>query len=173
MHTEVLDFFKKAKYAHPSFFFGKKVLEVGSLYVNGSVRDFFENCDYTGIDIGEGSGVDVVCKAHEYIHPEAFDVVVSTEMLEHDEYWPHSLATMYMNLKPGGLFVFTCAGPRREEHGTARTNPDASPFTNNYYRNISKADFKSVLPKSYFTEYKLRYVRLWNDLQFCGIKRTP
>ena len=29
-------------------------------------------------------------------------------------------------LKPGGLFVFTCAGACRNEHGTRRTSPGES-----------------------------------------------
>lgn len=70
------------------------VLEVGSCDVNGSVRGLFKGChSYLGIDVADGPGVDVVYVAnrpgllHEYeddgLRQAAFDVVVSTEMLEH------------------------------------------------------------------------------------------
>ena len=65
---------------------GKRVLEVGSLDINGSVRPLFENCNYTGIDLGEGRGVDVVAHVTDYhrLDDNEFDVVISTETLEHD-----------------------------------------------------------------------------------------
>lgn len=170
MHNEVTDFFNEVKQEYPEFFNNKKVLEVGSLYINGSVRELFEGGEYTGIDLGEGQGVDVISKAHEYIHPEEYDVVVSTEMLEHDIHWQESLKQMYNNLKKGGLFIFTCAGPDRAEHGTSKDNAWASPFTTEYYRNISKEDFESILPPELFDKPLLRYVRGKNDLQFKGIK---
>lgn len=67
---------------------GLSVLEVGSLDVNGSVRSLFSG-EYLGVDMRDGPGVDQVVNAHalEAAFPpdrRAFDVVVSTEMLEHD-----------------------------------------------------------------------------------------
>jgi hypothetical protein len=71
-------------------FKGKRVLEVGSKYVNGSVRPLIERfCspkEYVGVDIEAGKFVDVILSAEklvEYFGPESFDVVISTEMLEH------------------------------------------------------------------------------------------
>ncbi len=107
MHREANQFVISVKKQYPEFFSGKKVLEVGSLDINGSVRQFFDGCDYTGIDIGEGKGVDHVSKAHEYVCPETHDVIISTEMLEHDKFWTDSLKRMYDNLKVGGLLILT------------------------------------------------------------------
>jgi len=44
------------------FFHDAKVLEIGSLDLNGSVRRFVSNCAYTGIDVAPGEGVDIVCR---------------------------------------------------------------------------------------------------------------
>jgi hypothetical protein len=63
------------------------VLEVGSLDVNGSVRRFFGG-PYVGVDMRDGPGVDIVLDAHdlsdEFIEHPPFEVIVCTEMLEHD-----------------------------------------------------------------------------------------
>lgn len=170
MHTEVFDFFKSVKIKYPQFFNSKKILEVGSLNINGSVRQLFTDCHYTGIDLEKGPGVDVISKGHEYVHPNMFDAVISSEMLEHDCHWKESLDVMYKNIKPGGIMIFTCAGPDRAEHGTKRTTPGDSPFTTDYYRNISIEDFESVLPKLLFSESEIKYYREKNDLYFVGIK---
>jgi len=55
------------------------VLEVGSLNINGTVRDFFDAEEYIGIDIGEGPGVDVVSGGHKYKSKKKFDCVISCE----------------------------------------------------------------------------------------------
>jgi len=62
----------------------KNILDVGSLDVNGSYRDLFEN--YTGLDIEEGKNVDVI--GEEYNYPfsnDSFDVVICGQTLEHTE----------------------------------------------------------------------------------------
>lgn len=47
-------------------------------------------------------------------------------------------------LRPGGLFLFTCASEGRPEHGTKATSPQDSPFTTNYYKNLTEADIRSI-----------------------------
>jgi SAM-dependent methyltransferase len=172
MHFEVQQFVHQVKHLLPQHFHGKKVLEVGSLNINGTVRVFFSECDYTGIDLAEGPGVDKTISIHELIEPETYDVVISTEMLEHDKHWQTSLKQMYDNIKPGGLFILTCAGPERPEHGTTRTSPQDSPFTTDYYRNISAEDFMSILPEGFFESPHLQYVRGLEDLMFFGLKKN-
>jgi SAM-dependent methyltransferase len=90
------------------------VLEVGSLDVNGSVRPLFTGvASYLGVDALDGAGVDLVLDAHQLtskFEKASFDVVVSTEMLEHDsEFW-NSLAMMGEVLKPGGHLLLTARG---------------------------------------------------------------
>jgi glyoxylate carboligase len=55
----------------PAEFNGKRVLEVGSRYVNGSVRPLIENfCSpkkYVGIDIEPGKFVDVILPAEKLV----------------------------------------------------------------------------------------------------------
>jgi SAM-dependent methyltransferase len=176
MHQEVEDFVQSTKQKMPKYFFHKDVLEVGSWNVNGSVRKFFTNCEYIGIDLHEGKDVDIICRASEInneitIDHDGFDVVISCEMLEHDWEWKLSLESMYDNLKSGGLLLITCAAPNRPEHGTTEHTPQDSPSTQSYYRNISMEDFRSVLPDEMFSFSSLEIVREGMDLLFYGIKK--
>ncbi len=180
MHKLAWGFVSTVKAQAPEFFTGKRVLEVGSMDINGSVRDLFTNCDYFGIDLGEGKGVDEVRHVTQlFLADSTYDVIISTEALEHDEFWNLSLKAMYRLLKPSGVLIITCAGPDRPEHGTRKTEDWASPHTTDYYRNISVEDFASVLPADFFSKSQLVYCgyegREKEDLYFVGIKKelTP
>ena len=174
LHREPKHFVACVKKQYPEFFTGKKVLEVGSLDINGSVREFFTDCAYIGIDLGEGDGVDKVVNIVDFPGRNEYDVVISTETLEHDKQWVSSLHAMYDLLQPNGLLVITCAAPNRPEHGTTRTgSADASPFTADYYRNISVEDFASILPANLFFGSYLGYRGNMDDLYFAGIKKAP
>jgi hypothetical protein len=86
MNVAVPDFFMR--YVDCGEFAGRRVLEVGSRFVNGSVRPLIERfCrprEYVGVDIETGKYVDVVLPAErlvEHFGLESFDAVVSTESL--------------------------------------------------------------------------------------------
>jgi hypothetical protein len=58
------------------------VLEIGSYQLNESVslRSIFSGCSYTGVDLIEGPGVDVVASGHEVdLASDSFDVTLSAE----------------------------------------------------------------------------------------------
>ena len=170
MHNAVRLFIQSVKGELPYKFKFRSVLEVGSHNINGSPRKYFLFCDYTGIDIGEGKGVDIVTRFNEHEFDRKYEVIISTEMLEHDSTWQQSLRKMYELLEDNGLLIITCAAPERKEHGTKRTSPQCSPDTTDYYRNISIDDLKSVLTPDMFGEYVVQYARGGNDLQMYGIK---
>lgn len=62
----------------------KKVLDVGSYDVNGTLKPLFAN--YTGMDIEAGKNVDVISELGQPFpfKDKSFDVVVSSSCLEHD-----------------------------------------------------------------------------------------
>ena len=141
-HPQQAEFFTTVREHYPAQFRNARVLEVGSLDINGSVRDLFSDCDYTGVDLEKGPGVDLACPGHLLEFPTGhFDTVISAECFEHNPFWRETFANMLRMCRPGGLVLVSCATIGRKEHGTTRTNPDASPFTVNarwdYYRNLS------------------------------------
>ena len=92
-------------------------LEVGSLDVNGSIRDLFVG-GYLGVDFRAGPGVDEVMNAHKLKFPAStFDVVVTTEMLEHDDEFWLSMKEMGRVLKKGGHLLLTTRGNGFKPHG--------------------------------------------------------
>ncbi len=93
-------------------FAGQTVQEVGSLDVIGSVRPLFANVSsYVGIDFRQGPNVDVVMNAHNLeFQADGFDVVISTEMLEHDDEFRVSVKEMGRVLKKGGILILTARG---------------------------------------------------------------
>ena len=120
MHREILDFIKATKVKHPELFVGVKVIEAGSLIINGSVRPYFsEDCEYYGVDAKDGNGVDWWGVFHEWEEKadDYFDVAVSTEVLEHDPFWRMTLNHMVRKVKPEGALIITTAGPARHPHG--------------------------------------------------------
>lgn len=170
MHIEQQKFCERVKEKFPSFFKRGLALDFGSLDVNGTNKYLFaDEVDYIGIDLGLGPNVNVVCRAKDYKPASKADVVISTEMLEHDCQWEESLQNMYEVLKPGGLMLFTCATTGRPEHGTTRTSPQDAPFVGDYYRNLTIQDIESTLPVDGFEDFCLR-VQPPADLQFWGLK---
>ncbi len=112
MQVSVLDFFMRS--FDCGEFAGRRVLEVGSRFVNGCVRPLIERfCrprEYVGVDIEAGKYVDVVLPAErlvEYFGPESFDAVISTEVLEHVFDWRTVVNNMRAILKPGGFIYIT------------------------------------------------------------------
>lgn len=85
------------------------VLEIGSLNINGGVRDFFPDAKkYIGIDMEKGKGVDKVLQAHNILKvwkPKTFDTVVCLEMLEHDNAPWITIDIVHQVLKPGGYLI--------------------------------------------------------------------
>lgn len=174
-HREQAAYISSLKNERPEFFSSGRVLEIGSLNINGTVREFFNADEYVGVDVGEGPGVDVVISGHEYDNTEPFDCVISCECFEHNPFWKETFLNMVRLSKKGGLVVFTCATTGRPEHGTERTTPQDSPLTIakgwSYYRNLTEEDFTSVINfEKLFVQYEFSVNTQSCDLYFNGIK---
>ena len=177
-HNEQRQFCESVKSKFPQYFTNKKVLDIGSLDINGCNRDLFTNCDYTGIDVGAGPCVDIVCSGHVFDAPDnTYDVVISCESFEHNPEWIATFNNMWRMCKHNGLFIMTCATKGRLEHGTTRSYPQDSPLTIkhgwDYYKNLNEQDFYNAIPnfEQMFHGYCFKEeqrVKFLNDLYFVG-----
>jgi hypothetical protein len=151
MHPEVRSFVEMIRCLRPEFFRDQRVLEIGARNINGSVRELFHDCIFTGVDAVPGPNVDVVALAHDFAPDAQFGTVFSTETLEHDPYWELSLAAMARFTAPGGLFFGTCAGPGRKPHGgQGKAYAKVAGPGGNYYRNLSESDILGAIPAELF-----------------------
>ena len=169
MHKEVKRFFESMKFRFPEYFQGKMVLDCGSLDINGNNRFLFNSCNYIGIDIVEGKNVDVVSSVHLFDSEKKYDIVISSEMLEHDCHYAESLKQMFSLTKPNGLLLFTAAGTNRPEHGTTNHHPGDSPKTHDHYKNITVEMILEALNLEDFSWFEISYLK--TDIRFAGIKR--
>ncbi len=177
-HFSQLQFIDIVSKNLPQYFNNSMVLEVGSLDINGSVRQRFSACDYTGIDVAAGKGVDIVCQGQDYEAPDnTYDHVISCECMEHNPFWVGTFRNMVRVCKPGGLVSMSLATTGRREHGTARTSPSNSPLTValgwSYYKNLSQKDFETAFKlKELFSNYRFWVDWTTFDLYFLGIKKS-
>ncbi len=174
-HPEQMFFFENVKAFLPDFFCGTKVLEIGSLDVNGTVRVFFNDCDYTGLDIGPGPQVDVVCNGEDFGTIAClYDVVLSTEVFEHTANWDLIVLNMIRVMKPNGIMLFSCASSGSGQHGTSLFIPEAAPHVSgaaDYYRNLIEDDFRTAFRfEHWFADHHFIYDQ--NGLFFVGIGRA-
>jgi SAM-dependent methyltransferase len=183
-HKQHFEFFDSVKLMFPRHFSSSKVLDIGSLDINGCNKPMFRNCEYIGVDIGPGKNVDVVCLAHEYDgKDESFDTIVSSNCFEHDMYFHRSLSNALRMLKKSGLLLFVCktipdgGNERTGEHGTIGSDTFSSPLTssihgwNTYYKNLTRSDVEKALsPKLNFSPYEISINAEANDIRFWGIK---
>lgn len=175
-HIDQTQFVENQKKLYPQFFKNKRVLDCGSMDINGSVKHLFEECEYLGIDNHPGKNVDWVIPVHHLNTPGynigVFDTVISCEMLEHDYYWKRSLKKMYTLLKSEGLLIFTCAGYNRREHGVEEF---ASDNKKSYYENLTISDITQVFDlELLFSDVTIEYKGSGGelgDLYFSGLKR--
>lgn len=154
-----------------------KILEIGSYDVNGSVRAYFPGSNYTGVDLTDGPGVDLVGKGEEVAYPDnSFDISISCECFEHNPNWGQTLKNMHRMTKTGGVILFTCATTGRLEHGTVRTSPRRSPGSQSigwdYYKNLTERDIRNKIQISeMFSKYFFMTNKESKDLYFVGFKR--
>ena len=175
-HPEQRLFFEElAKRFSTHFQTAQTILEVGSQNINGSIRDFFsEQSTYLGIDIGPAQDVDLIIPGELIQLPTGWaDISVSTECFEHAKNWKDVLANMIRVTKPTGLVILTFAGFGRATHGTLDSEPESSPFTVSYYKNLVPDDiYQAIQIGQYFSSHAFEVNSEAHDTYFWGIRNN-
>lgn len=141
-----------------------EVIEIGSLNVNGTVRDLFPNAEWTGIDRVAGPCVDVAVDSENFDPQSPVDVVVCCEVLEHADNWERLIQKAAIWLKPDGVFIMTCAGLGRTPHAC-----DGGKLPQNeYYRNLSPVDVRRAVKAAGFRWQVTRQMQ--TDIQTFAVK---
>lgn len=116
---------------------GSRIAEIGSLNVNGQARDHVPGgwTEWIGLDFVDGPGVDFVGHAVDVLPTLGkFDVVVSTEALEHDPRWRETIKVIANCLANEGWLILTCAGDGRPPH--AADGSHGGPKPGEHYANV-------------------------------------
>jgi len=177
MHKSSLDNMRyfRGKYLAP--FEGRplRILDVGSMDINGSYRELFSDPSwfYQGADTGPGKNVDLVLTdpySWRGIPSGSMDVVISGQVFEHAEYFWITILEMERVLKAGGwiCLIAPSGGPaHRYPVDCWRFLPDG--FT-------ALARFAGLdIVEVYLTSEKVgKYEdssRMWNDSVLIGRKK--
>jgi len=116
------------------------ILEIGSLNINGTIRDLFPKNPYVGVDIVAGKDVDEVMSSHDLKYKDDyFDGVISICTFPHDTHWWKSLEECKRVLIKGGWFILTLASLHCVEHN----RPDYWRFTIDGTKEVLK-EFKNI-----------------------------
>jgi SAM-dependent methyltransferase len=112
-----------ATHIHSEDVRGKRVLEVGSRNINGSIRNHIESLqpdEYIGVDIAPGPGVDIICGIIELdsrFGGASFDLVICTEVIEHVLDWVDAMTNLRRVLRCGGKLLVTTRSKGFPYHG--------------------------------------------------------
>lgn len=170
-HTAQFNFVTSVQKRFPTLFRNKKILEIGSLNINGTVRHLFSDCQYIGVDLDYGRDVDLVCEGQNLKFADNFfNVAISCECFEHNPYWDETFVNM--TRMASDLVIMTCATTGRPEHGTSRSSIAESPFTTewDYYKNLTEEDFYEALDmSSLFRVWEFETNVDAKDLYFWGL----
>lgn len=145
-----------------------RILDVGGRQVNGTPEHLFAGCEYVSADILEGPDVGVVWDARTPTpFPGEFDVVLSTETLEHVEGWEAVVANMAASAVAGGRILITAAAPNRAPHSGIdgwELRPDE------WYGNVEPAELRAVMAH-FLDDVEVVHDRTHGDVYAKGVRR--
>lgn len=168
MHAKQAEFLEQMGKDLWPYVSGGNVAEFGSFNVNGSLRHFFPGWKlWIGIDLNEpecwgGKGHPCDCGDREpqtklfpcvqmlgdtanlSLPDESFDVVISSNHLEHDPSWEESIREAHRILQPGGVFVLSTVTPVVKPHEL---------WTTGHYNDFYADDINAVLHETFIREH--------------------
>jgi hypothetical protein len=142
----------------------RRVLEFGSLDINGSARSIFpevDDEDWFGIDLQDGPRVDEIADAATFRVAMPADLVVCCEVLEHTPQVEAVVLNAHANLTHAGYFLMTCAGTGRKPHSAV---DGGALRPGEHYENVTKTRFAAALKAAHLQPVLSEYHRDRGDL---------
>lgn len=136
-----------------------RAIDVGGANWNGSARPHLPNAHWTVLDMEPTQIPDdwteyIVADATTFRGLVRYDVVLSTELLEHVENWPAVVETLAHLVTDDGIVLITCASTGRPMHGATGT---PLPLNGEWYGNVDVPDLEVELMKhfkSFWTHFQ-------------------
>lgn len=149
-----------------------RVLDLGGMNVNGVVHGLLhKESQIDVLDLNEGPGVTIVADARTWrIDGPPYDMVISTEMLEHVEDWNLTIFTAALSLKAGGFFVGTAAAANRAPHGM---HGAIDPAPDEYYENVDQGSLIQALIQAGFVFIVVQHDEGPGDINWRARYPTP
>jgi len=168
MHIEALTFIQTAAYRFHRPQSRPRVLEIGSLDVNGGLRHLYPKAHWVGLDFMPGPGVDIVADAAYWTIDHEYDLVLCAEVLEHAPHWRGVLDTA---IAAGPLVILTCATDPRAQHGAYDPDGTYGSLDGEHYANIAVDEFAAALSAYRLDRFELTVDRMRGDL-YAVIQRS-
>jgi hypothetical protein len=133
-----------------------RVLDLGGADVNGTVHGIVRlaapGVDIDVLDLTPGPGVTIVDDATTF-DPEGrtWDLVITTETLEHADPWPSIISTA---ARCAPALIGTAAGPGRPAHGA---RGDARPAPGEHYANVDPDELANAIAYAGYTRYGVTF----------------
>jgi hypothetical protein len=149
------------------------IVELGSMDINGALRNVSpEGATYIGLDVEVGPGVDLVIGAGAAIPlgTDSVDIVVSSSMFEHDNFFWNTFLEMVRITRPGGTIYINSPsnGPyHRYPVDNWRFYPDSGKALESWAR---ASGYLLTLLESFVADRKND---VWNDFVAVFTKREP
>lgn len=140
-----------------------RILEIGSLDVNGSLRQFApQDSDYIGVDMAEGKGVDIVIAPDEPLpfDAESFDLAIASSVFEHDPAFWMTFLDLGRVLRGGG-FLYINAPSNGKVHRYPEDHWRFYPDSGLALERWAKSQHVELTLIESFTAPRLK--DMWND----------
>lgn len=159
MHQEAFDYIKCIQEEYRIGETPLNGLDIGGQLINMPVHHLFPKVSWTVLDIEDGVGVDIVADGTTWRSDTKYDLVLSTEVLEHLEDWRGIMTTCAEALETGGILILTCASvgrPPHSAHGVVPVPPGE------WYANVPVPEIEKAA-EGLFTYFEAEFNREHGD----------
>lgn len=129
-------------------------LDIGGRDVNGTVHRLLPGVVWTVLDIEPHPSVDIVADIATWEPVGEYDMVLSTEAIEHISTWPRIIDAGHAVLRPGGYMLVTGGSTGRAPHSCTGMVPVPA---GEHYRNVAPVELERAARDAGFSDIHVEY----------------